>query len=83
MNQISTGSHRGAFSTFTLFLNVASKLKIYIYIKKDASDAGLVFLLKISMAHLKKCFIIYNLFCHFCFKFTIDYQSKEHVYSSV
>lgn len=50
MNWISTGSHRGAFSTFTLFLNVASKLKIYIY---DASDAGLgVFLVKKCQWHI-------------------------------
>ena len=79
---ISTGSHRGAFSTFTLFLNVASKLKIYIY---DASDAGLgvFFGQKMSMAYLKQCFITYNLFCHFLIKFTIDSQNKEHAHNFV
>ena len=83
MNWISTGSHRGAFSTFTLFLNVASKLKIYIYIWCFWCWTWGFFGQKMSMAYLKQCFITYNLFCHFLIKFTIDSQNKEHAHNFV
>lgn len=51
----------------------------YIFIK-DASDAEIVSLpKKRSLLYLTDCSI--NLFCHFCIKFTINAESKEHAHN--